>query len=93
MKNLISTLILAGGLVVNSCENKEIKVENKRKCSCLAEIGLISKSKLIGCYDIDKDGDLDCIYKQDSTKRIFLYETYDNGQGHSFAGEFYKQEN
>ncbi len=108
MKTLISTLFLAGSLVLGGCGDKEKEenrtldlysasdiyfgIENKLECSCLPEIGLPPKLKLIECYDIDKDGDLDCIYKQDSTQRILLYETRDNGHEHTLAGEFSKQD-
>ncbi len=70
---------------------RKLSAEKKlSECSC-PEMGGASKLELIGCYDIDKDGDLDCIYKQDSTQKIFLYENYRNGNAFRLAGEFHKK--
>ena len=115
MKNLITTLFLAGSLALGGCgeknKNTELitsqitqedlfpeKDDNKKteyaqdSCSCMPEIGITkSPLKLIGTYDIDKDGDLDCIYQESTSGRILLYETHNNLHGQSLVGEFSKQ--
>lgn len=88
--------IIAGAVGLNGCGEKEkaglfSNKEKKLECLCDQEFGGSLKSRLIGCYDIDKDGDLDCVYKQDSTQKIFLYENYRNGNAFRLAGEFHKK--
>lgn len=63
-------------------------IKKKFGCPCPPKIGLEkSPLKLVGSYDYNNDGNLDCVYQDSKTKKTYLYKSSDNGHGLSVIGE------